>query len=59
MAIEELEDIIEMLADKLGIYGAHDDRCESGERVCRCCWISQMDLRIVEAMKIRNKLSQQ
>ncbi len=52
--IETLEDIIEQLADKLGIYGAHQ---ESEQKPCRCCWTASLRCRIDDAVEIDRKLN--
>lgn len=42
--IATLEDIIESLADEMGVYGSHVD----GEQiVCRCCWTSDLKSRLM------------
>ena len=46
MALEELDDIVEELADKLGIYGAET----------RSYWVSELIHRIREAIKLEEKL---
>ena len=53
MAIETLDDIIEALADKLYIYGAHDDSC-TDKRPCRVCWTSDLRDHIEAAIEIEN-----
>jgi len=56
MPIETLEDIIEELANSVGVYGAHDDeRCAVS--TCRVCWTSGIEQRIREAFDIEQKLS--
>lgn len=55
MAIEMLEDIIEDLANQIGIYGAcseHSDECE-----CRVCFGVEMRSRILAAVKVEEKLA--
>lgn len=55
--IETLDDIIERLADQVGIYGAHDDNDEACEtKPCRCCWTSELRDRLEAAFKIEQKL---
>ena len=55
MAIETLDDILDGLADQLGIYGAHpedmDEECE-----CRCCWIAGMKQRIRDTVQLEADL---
>ena len=55
MAIETLDDIIEALADKLYIYGAHDDSCTE-KRPCRTCWTADLRMHLVAAIEIEDKL---
>lgn len=55
MPIETLDDIIEELADKLGIYGAHDEDDDpdyGGACSCRCCWTSGMAERIKQGVRV-------
>jgi hypothetical protein len=56
--IETLEDIVEGLADKLKIYGAHDDWCDGTtlERTCRCCWTSNIQDRILRAVAVESAI---
>lgn len=64
MPIETLPDIVEELADKLGIYGAHGDENEESpndvtctpKRPCRICFTSDLSERIVAAMEIQRRL---
>lgn len=56
MPIEVLDDIIEELADKLGIYGRHDSPpCRYAE--CRACFVSELKDRITRAAEIERKLA--
>lgn len=48
MTVETLEDIVESLADQLGVYGAHT---EGETRECRVCFTSQLTERIERAVK--------
>ena len=58
MSIETLDDIIEELADKEGIYGACDNSCEeSGRCVCRVAWVPDMKKRILYAVEVEKKLN--
>lgn len=55
MPIETADDIIEELADKLGIYGAHDedeDPDYGGDCSCRCCWTAAMRERLETAFNL-------
>jgi len=54
--IEQLDDIIEGLANKLGVYGAHHDGCKF-DKPCRVCWTSNLRERIINAVEIERKLS--
>jgi len=58
MAIETLEDIVENLADKIGVYGAHDEENEEVCDVhpCRCCWTSNLIERIWAAVRTEQAL---
>ena len=46
--VETLDDIVEDLADRLGVWNAHDDECTEG-RSCRVCWVSHMHARLMAA----------
>lgn len=54
MPIETLEDIIESLADQLGVYGGHE---ENETRECRICFASDLRARIERAVEIERKLN--
>ena len=56
--IETIDDIIEGLADALGIYGAHDESC-SDIRMCRCCWAPWMHDRLITALENEKLLANQ
>jgi hypothetical protein len=53
--IETLDDIIEGLADRVGIYGACDEPC-STNKPCRICWTSNLRDRILTAIEIERQL---
>jgi hypothetical protein len=57
--IETLDDIIEDLANKLGIYGAHGRQCEDGSapRICRGCWTYNLKSRIRNAVEVETILA--
>jgi hypothetical protein len=55
--IEQLDDIIEDLANKIGVYGAHPEENTNGHCNCRCCWTSQLRARIEQAVKVERKLT--
>lgn len=50
--VEQLQDIIEDLADDLGIHGSHVVEHEDGQCECRVCWASQLNARIIAAVEI-------
>jgi hypothetical protein len=55
MAIEVLDDIVEEIMDRLGIYGAHDSAsCQYKE--CRSCAASGLKDRINKAVEVERKL---
>lgn len=55
MPIETLDDIIEQVADKIGIYGAHDSACREN-RPCRVCFTSDFRDRLKAAFEIEKIL---
>ncbi len=55
--IEELEDIIEGLANKLGIYGIHDEERCTDRTPCRVCWTADLNERIRTAVNVERILS--
>ena len=63
MAIETLDDILEELADKAGVYGSHpeinDVQHPMPAGVCRCrvCFLAGLQERIVRAVEIEQILS--
>jgi hypothetical protein len=57
MAIETLEDIIEEMADRIGIYGACGSTCTERNR-CRVCWTSNLDDRLMAAFYVHQKLAE-
>ena len=56
MQIETIEDIVEDLADKFGIYGSHplfgEDKC-----LCRVCWVTSFRARLDRAWEIEQRLN--
>jgi len=54
--IETLDDIVEHLADRVGIYGIHTAFCDEND-ICRSCWVSHLKERIKNAMEIERKLA--
>lgn len=55
--VETVEDIVEELADKLGIYGAHSDICTE-KRPCRVCWVPTMHQRLIDALRNEDLLTE-
>jgi hypothetical protein len=53
--IETLEDVLESIADEVGVYGSHDDSCGNGY-TCRVCWISGLRKRVERAVDVERKL---
>jgi len=61
MSIETLEDIVEGLANRLGIYGTCKGADEGGNivreclppEVCRICFVSDLKGRILEAIEMQ------
>jgi len=51
--METLEHIVDAIADELGRYGAHDERCADGTRepMCRTCWVTLTMSRIRYAVQ--------
>ena len=56
--IETLGDIVEDMANKLGIYGAHDEEDDEACRIkpCRTCWTSEFTERIWAAVRVEQAL---
>lgn len=56
--IVTLADIVEDLADKLGIYGAHDEEHAEAciDNPCRVCWTSDLSDRIWGAVRVEQQL---
>lgn len=60
MGIETLDDIVQQIANWIGVYGAHhpDDAPEDeSECACRCCVVSSLTSRIREAVRIETILA--
>jgi hypothetical protein len=55
--IETLDDIIEHLADQLGVYGAHPEADPGGVCRCRCCWTSNLRDHIERAVDVERRLA--
>jgi hypothetical protein len=60
VAIETVDDIVEEIMDRLGIYGAHDHEAEETckNKPCRCCASGALRHRLDAAYKIERKLSE-
>jgi len=58
MSIETLDDIVESVMDRLGIYGAHNDDSDipADQCHCRCCESSSLRSRIEEAVEVDRKM---
>ena len=58
MPIETLSDIIDTLADQVGVYGAHDEENDEACQVkpCRVCWASELNDRIWSAVRTEQAL---
>lgn len=50
MKIETPDELAEFLANALGVYGAHDQRCALKVYKCRCCFVTAMTARIRESV---------
>ena len=60
MAIETLDDVIDQLADWIGVYGAHEDGTavrSHDELHCRVCFMSVMRQRIEAALEAERSLA--
>jgi hypothetical protein len=58
--LETPSELAEVLADKLGVYGGHDEKCEEKPgHLCRVCWVPLMADRIRESVKNELQLSGQ
>ena len=57
--IETLEDVVEYLANRIGIYGAHIEFSEHSNVNCACrpCWTSRVRHRIEAAIEIERKMN--
>ncbi len=56
MSIETLDDIVEQIADRLGVYDSCDDEKCGWKSVCRCCFTSSLKERIRDAVRIEDVL---
>lgn len=57
MPIETLDDIVEAFANKLGVYGSHNESYCNDDQLCRGCWVSEMKARIERAVEIEQRLA--
>ena len=55
--IETVDDIVEELADNIGVYGAHSDATCFPGHLCRVCWTSQLHDRLVQALENEKRLN--
>jgi len=55
--IETIEDIVEELANGLGVYGTHGELHPDGQCECRVCFSMQLKERIRAAVEVERKLS--
>ena len=51
--IEAPDELAEWLADKVGVYGGHDEKCDGpgAAKVCRICWTEDVIVRIRASVK--------
>ena len=59
MSIETVDDIIERLADRMGVYGSHDENNDAAceQKPCRVCWTSELRDRFDAAYKTEAQLA--
>ena len=57
MSIETLDDIIEDLADKMGVYGACCEEGHESWRDCRVCFTSGLKSRLTLALDLEAKIA--
>lgn len=55
-SIETLDDVVEELANELGIYGSHIEEHSDGQCECRCCWTADIKRRIRRAVEVDRRL---
>lgn len=55
MEIETVGELVEHIADKVGVYGNHGNDCTVGNE-CRMCFTADLRHRIVEAVGNDEKL---
>jgi len=54
--LETPDELADSLADKLGVYGVHDDLCSVDP--CRVCFVSEMTQRIRDAVANEVRLAE-
>jgi hypothetical protein len=54
--IATLDDVIERLANEIGVYGAHTELHPDGKCECRVCWTIDTRSRILFAVELEIKL---
>jgi hypothetical protein len=57
MSIETLDDIIEDLANKMGVYGACCEEGHESWRDCRVCFASELKTRLTLALDFETKIA--
>lgn len=55
--IETLEDIVEEVANNVGVYGAHAELAPDGQCECRVCFTMDLMARIRAAAEVEAKLA--
>ncbi len=58
MSLETLSDIVDELADRIGVCGAHDEENDAAcaDKPCRVCWTSELTDRINTAVRLEQQL---
>lgn len=52
--VETVADLVEALADLVGVYGGHED---DETKPCRICWVEAMQARIARAVANESRLA--
>lgn len=56
--VETVPELVEELANLLGVYGVHDESCgQPGRPTCRVCWTQAVENRIRKAVDNERLLS--
>lgn len=53
---EELDDIVEQIANWAGVYGAcrhSDTECSAPDHCCRSCWTANLKSRIMDSIEVQ------